>query len=427
MGIYITIVVSLLLSAFFSGMEIAFVSSNKLRFEIEKSESSNLISNIISLFYKHPQQYITTLLIGNNVVLVVFSIKMNELLMPHFACMHSGWLISLSISLIATLIVLFFGEFFPKTIMRHNPYVWLKAFSPVLYIIYIVLYPIAIFCTWISKLLMRLSGYKMPKNTQELTFSRSDLNYLVEERFEEIQKADNQTEEHKHRQADDLNEIQILRNALNFSKIKIRDCYIPRTEVVALPLETTTEELKQTFQESGFSKIPIYQEDIDNIIGYIHCTEMFEHQANWRKHINQMPFVPENMPAQKLMQSFMQQKKSIAVVVDEFGGTAGIVTLEDIIEEIFGEIEDEHDTQDYVAKQTADNEWILSGRLEVEEINHRFDMHLPEDEEYDTLAGLILTRTGSFPKINELIEVGDYKLKCLKIADNRIELVKITL
>ncbi len=419
MAIYITIGVALLLAAFFSGMEIAFVSSNKLLFEVESSDTS-ITSAIVRKFYKHPQQYITTMLIGGNIVLVVFSIKMNELLMPHFTFTSNGVLLSFIVSLIATIIVLFFGEYIPKMLMHANPNAWLRAFSPLLYLIYILLYPFAILCMWLSKGLLRIGGVKIPKN-EEMTFSRADLNYLVEEitapQPSEEGKADEETPSE--------NEIQILRNALEFSKVKIRDCYVPRTDIVALPYEVSEDELKRTFDETGFSKIPIYKGDIDNIIGYIHCLEMFHHRKTWRDHINKMPFVPENMAAEKLMRTFMQQKKSVAVVVDEFGGTAGIVTLEDIFEEIFGEIEDEHDVQEFTAKQLNDNEIVVNGRMEVEELNEQFGLNLPEDEAYDTVAGLILNQTGSFPKVNEEIKIGEYRLKCLKTAGNRIERIKI--
>lgn len=414
-SVIITIIIALILSAFFSGMEIAFVTANKLKFEIEK-EQNGLIGRIVSYFYKHTQQYITTMLVGNNIVLVVFSIQMNTLLTPVFAFMRSGAIISLNISLIATLVVLFFGEYLPKTIMRNNPNAWLATMSPVLFIIYIILYPIAWFCTLLSKLLLRITGEKVTLKNNDLTFSRADLNYLVQESISASANNNNAPSE---------NEIHILQNALDFSSVKIRDCYIPRTEVVALPYEVDTQTLKETFQESGFSKIPIYKGDIDNIIGYIHCLEMFEHQDSWREHIKRMPFVPENMAAQKLMSTFMQQKRSIAVVIDEFGGTAGIVTLEDLMEEIVGEIEDEHDNQDYLAKQLNEHELLVSARWEVEELNRKFNLHLPEKEEYDTLAGLILNEIGGFPKVNETIQAGGYQMKCLKIADNRIETVKI--
>lgn len=415
--VIITVVIALLLSAFFSGMEIAFVSSNKLKFEIEK-EQSGLIGRIVSFFYRHPQQYITTMLVGNNIVLVVFSIQMNTLLTPVFSFMQNGALISLAVSLVATLIVLFFGEYLPKTIMRGNPNGWLSSMSLILICFYIILYPIAWFCTILSKLLLRLTGKKMTMGSDDVTFSRADLNYLVQESIASGSEDEDAPSE---------NEIHILQNALDFSSVKIRDCYIPRTEVVALPYDTDIHTLIATFQESGFSKIPIYKGDIDNIIGYIHCLEMFEHQETWHEHIKTMPFVPENMAAQKLMSTFMQQKRSIAVVVDEFGGTAGIVTLEDLMEEIVGEIEDEHDSQEYVAKRLNEHELLASARWEVEELNERFDLHLPEGEGYDTLAGLILEEIGGFPKVNETIDVGGYKMKCLKIAENRIEMVKIML
>lgn len=410
------------MSAFFSGMEIAFVSSNKLRFEVEREEAS-ITATIIEKFYRHPQQFITTMLVGNNIVLVVFSIKMNELLLPYFSFTQNGILISLLVSLVATIIVLFFGEYLPKMIMRQSPNTWLRVFSPLLYIIYVLLYPIALFCTWISELFLRIGGIKIKGDSKsQISFSRADLNYLIEELSQE-------QPEHGSDQSEDApseNEIQILQNALDFSKVKIRDCYVPRTDVVALPYEVSEEELKQAFEESGFSKIPVFKGDIDNIIGYIHCSEMFEHQHTWREHINQMPFVTENMAAQKVMRLFMQQKKSIAVVIDEFGGTAGIVTLEDIFEEIFGEIEDEHDQHEFTAKQISEREIIASARIEVETINEEFDLALPTDDSYDTLGGLILNHKGAFPKTNEEIIIGSYKIKCLKMANNRIERVKIT-
>ncbi len=426
MELYITILSALLLAAFFSGMEIAFVSSNKLRFEVENDDTS-LTSAIIHKFYRHPQQYITTMLIGGNVVLVIFSIKMNELLLPWFSFTQNDILLSFLVSLIATIVVLFFGEYIPKMLMRANPNAWLRVFSPLLYLIYIVLYPVALFCMWISRAMLRITGTRVPQTAEQLSFSRADLNYLVEENLEEVHRGieDTQTHDSNTEESASENEIQILKNALEFSKVKVRDCYIPRTEIVAMPFETTPDELRQTFQESGFSKIPIYKGDIDNIIGYLHCSEMFTHRDTWHEHLNKIPFVPENMAAEKLMRMFMQQKKSIAVVVDEFGGTAGIVTLEDIFEEIFGEIEDEHDTREFTAKQVADNEIVASGRIEVEELNQLFSLSLPESEAYDTIAGMMLHHTGTFPKINEEISIAGYTLKCLKIADNRIERVKI--
>ena len=257
-------------------------------------------------------------------------------------------------------------------------------------------------------------GAKVPKQAEDITFSRVDLMYLLQESYDP-ETAPEEVE----------TEVKIFQNALDFSKIKLRDCYIPRTEVVALPDTTNVEYLKNKFIETGLSKILIYNKDIDHIIGYIHSSEMFHHKDEWKDYINQVPIVPENMAAQRLMKMFMQEKKSIAVVVDEFGGTAGIVTLEDIMEEIFGDIKDEHDTREYVARQLNEKEYILSGRLEVERVNEQFGLNLPESDQYETIAGLILEYSGRFPKINETVKVDKFVFKCIKMADNRIELVKL--
>lgn len=405
---------TLVFSAFFSGMEIAFVSSNKLRFELDKKQRS-LSSSILSVFYRNPQQYISTMLVGNNVCLVIYGLMMAELLTPWLSALGSQFLITLVQTILATIIVLFTGEFIPKTIFRVNPNLWLKLFSWLLMFFYIILYPISSFSTWISVKLMKLSGIGFSSSAQENVFSRIDLNYLIQESFE-----------NKESEKEFENEVKIFQNALDFSKVRLRDCSLPRTEIIALEYNTDVEVLKQTFIETGLSKIPIYKNDIDNIIGYIHTSEMFEHQKDWRKYINQIPIVPENMAAQKLMKLFMLQKKSIAVVVDEFGGTAGIVTLEDIIEEIFGEIEDEHDVRDYTAEQTAENEYLFSGRLEVKAANQKFNLDIPESDDYETIAGFILHHHQHFPKLNEIIHIDHFSIKCIKVTNNRIELVRIS-
>lgn len=405
---------TLVFSAFFSGMEIAFVSSNKLRFELDKKQRS-LASSILSVFYRNPQQYISTMLVGNNVSLVIYGLMMAELLTPWLSILGSQFLITLVQTILATIIVLITGEFVPKTIFRVNPNLWLKLFSWLLMFFYIILYPISSFSTWISVKLMKLSGIGFSSSAQENVFSRIDLNYLIQESFE-----------NKESEKEFENEVKIFQNALDFSKVRLRDCSLPRTEIIALEYNTDVEVLKQTFIETGLSKIPIYKNDIDNIIGYIHSSEMFEHQKDWRKYINQIPIVPENMAAQKLMKLFMLQKKSIAVVVDEFGGTAGIVTLEDIIEEIFGEIEDEHDVRDYTAEQTAENEYLFSGRLEVKAANQKFNLDIPESDDYETIAGFILHHHQHFPKLNEIIRIDHFSIKCIKVTNNRIELVRIS-
>ena len=405
---------TLLSSAFFSGLEIAFITSNKLRFELDKKHR-NLTSSILSIFYNHPQQFISTMLVGNNISLVVYGLLMAELLTPPLQILlGSQLLITFTQTILATAIVLFTGEFLPKTIFRINPNLWLRVFSWLLLAFYITLYPVSRFSTWLSLGILKLFGVKISQTTQENVFSRIDLNYLIQESFES-QQSEKELE----------NEVKIFQNALDFSKVKLRDCSIPRTEIIALDFDTDLEVLKQTFIETGLSKIPIYKGDIDNIIGYIHSSEMFEHQNDWKKRINPIPIVPENMAAQKLMKLFMLQKKSIAVVVDEFGGTAGIITLEDIIEEIFGEIEDEHDIRGYVAEQTNENEYLLSGRLEVKAANTKFNMQIPESDAYETIAGFILHNHQHFPKLNEVIRIEGFTFKCVKVTNNRIELVKV--
>ncbi len=394
-------------------MEIAFVSSNKLRFELDKKQP-NLVSAILTIFYKRPQEFISTMLVGNNVSLVIYGLLMAKTLNPVLVFLGNPLLITLVQTIIATAIVLITGEFLPKTIFRINPNLWLRIFSWLLFFIYIILYPISRFSSWLSMNLIKLFGVKMNNQMEENVFSLIDLNYLIQESFE-----NNENEKEFE------NEVKIFQNALDFSKVKLRDCSVPRTDIIALEYNSDVEALKQTFIETGLSKIPIYKGDIDNIIGYIHSSEMFEHQKDWKKQINQIPIVPENMAAQKLMKLFMQQKKSIAVVVDEFGGTAGIVTLEDIIEEIFGEIEDEHDTIDYVAEQTGPSEYLFSGRLEVKTANSKFNLNIPESDEYETIAGFVLHNHQHFPKLNEIIRINEFSIKCVKVTNSRIELIRL--
>ena len=407
------IFLTLLFSAFFSGMEIAFVTSNKLRFELDKKQR-DLTSSILSIFYKYPQQYISTMLVGNNVSLVIYGLLMADVLTPWLKPIGNQFLITLVQTILATVIVLFTGEFLPKTIFRVNPNLWLRIFSWLLLLFYILLYPISRFSTWLSMGILKILRVKISDTAEENVFSRIDLNYLIQETFE------------SHQNEKELeNEVKIFQNALDFSKVRLRDCSVPRTEIIALDYDTDVVTLKQTFIETGLSKIPIYRGDIDNIVGYIHSSEMFEHQNDWKKQINQIPIVPENMAAQKLMKLFMLQKKSIAVVVDEFGGTAGIITLEDIIEEIFGEIEDEHDNRGYMAEQTGEKEYIFSGRLEVKTANTKFNLQIPESDEYETIAGFILNNHQHFPKLNEVIRIEGFTIKCVKVTNNRIELVKM--
>ena len=380
---------------------------------MDKKQRS-LTSSILSIFYRNPQQFISTMLVGNNISLVVYGLLMVELMTPWLSPLNSQFLITFVQTILATIIVLITGEFIPKIIFRVNPNLWMRIFAPLLFLFYVVLYPISRFGTWLSMAILRLFKVKISRSSEQNVFSRIDLNYLI------LESLDNNVTEKELE-----NEVKIFQNALDFSKVKLRDCYVPRTEIIALDFDTSVEVLKQTFIETGLSKIPIYKGDIDNIVGYIHSSEMFEHQNDWKKQVNQIPIVPENMAAQKLMKTFMLQKKSIAVVVDEFGGTAGIITLEDIMEEIFGEIEDEHDTRDYLAKKISDTEYLFSGRLEVKVANAKFNLNIPESDNYETIAGFVLHNHQHFPKVNEAIRVGTFSIRCVKITNNRIEVVKI--
>lgn len=412
---YVVIVVSLVFSAFFSGMEIAFLSSNKLRFELDKKKRS-LTSRILNIFYNDPEQYISTLLVGNNIALVIYGIEMAEILSPVFASwIDNALFVNLLQTIAATIIVLFTGEFLPKTIFRVNPNLWLQVFAPLLWLCYVLLYPIARFTTFLSIGLLRLFHVKIRPKEKNRQLGIVDLDYWINDVYEH---ADNQEEV--------KNEVTIFQNALDFSSVKLRDCIVPRTEVVALGYEATLDELKSTLVETGFSKIPIYKESIDNIIGYFHSSDLFRHPRDWHECIRPISIVPETMAANKLMDIFMHGKRSIAVVVDEFGGTAGIVTLEDIMEEIFGEIEDEHDNREYTAKKVADNEYILSGRLEIDNLNEEFDLDIPESDDYVTVAGFILHHYETFPKLNETIRIEKWTFKVLQAHNNRIDMVKLT-
>ena len=317
-------------------------------------------------------------------------------------------------TIISTLIILVTGEFLPKTLFKINPNLVLRLFALPLFICYVVLFPVSKLASGISFLFLRLFGVKVSDEVQAKAFSKVDLDYFIQTSIENAE------------ETDEVNpEVKIFQNALDFSNIKIRDCIVPRTEVVAVDKETPLEELKNRFVESGISKIIVYEGNIDNVVGYIHSSEMFRSPKDWRSHIKEVPIVPETMSAHKLMKLFMQQKKTIAVVVDEFGGTAGIVSLEDLVEEIFGDIEDEHDNTSYICTQIGDNEYMLSARLEIEKVNETFDLELPESDDYITIGGLILSRYQRFPKLHEMVEIGPFQFKIIKVSATKIELVRL--
>ncbi|WP_455671903.1 hemolysin family protein [Phocaeicola sp.] len=414
-SIIIQILITMAFSAFFSGMEIAFVSSNKLRFEMDRS-SQSITSRILSIFFHNPNNFISTMLVGNNIALVIYGILMAQVIEQNIlsGLIENHFLLVLIQTIISTLIILVTGEFLPKTLFKINPNLTLNLLAIPTFICYIILYPISKFASGVSSLLLRILGIKVNKEASEKAFTKVDLDYFIQS---SIQDADNEQEIDT--------EIKIFQNALDFSNIKIRDCMVPRTEIVAIEYGTSMEELKARFVESGISKVIVYKENIDNIVGYIHSSEMFRELTDWTKCIRQLPIVPETMSAHKLMKLFMQQKKSLAVVVDEFGGTSGIVALEDLVEEIFGEIEDEHDTTSYIAKAIGNNEYILSGRLEIEKANELFPIDLPESDEYQTVGGLILHQYQSFPKLHEVISFSKFQFKIIKVTATKIELVKL--
>jgi CBS domain containing-hemolysin-like protein len=414
MNSIIIILLSLIFSAFFSGMEIAFISANKLRYEIDK-KNKNIAVVFLNVLFKNPQQFISTLLVGNNVALVIFGLQMAVLLEAPLSKIYSNAIfVTFSQTIISTIIVLFTGEFLPKTIFRINSNLWLKFFSVPLWLCYVCLYPLSKFVTLLSYGLFYLFGQKVTMSSKKQTLNRTDLDFWVQESIENV--ADNEEIEH---------EVKIFQNALDFSSVKLKDCMVPRTEVVAVDHETSVEKLKSIFFDTGFSKILVYQTDIDNVLGYIHSSEMFVVTSSWEEHIQTMPIVPETMPASKLLAQLMQQKKSMAVVVDEFGGTAGIVTLEDIMEEIFGEIEDEHDNNKLVSKQLASGDYILSGRLEIDAVNQQYGLEIPESDNYVTIAGFILHHYQDFPKVNETIKIENYQIRILRVTLNKIELVNL--
>lgn len=408
-GIFIT----LLLSAFFSGMEIAFVSSNRMLAEMDKG-SSKLTRRLQTFFYKNPNDFVSTMLVGNNIVLVVYGIFVARLLDN---TIFKGLDPAISVTadtILSTLVVLFTGEFLPKTLFKSNPNKFFSFFVFPAYLFYLLLWPVSRFSTLLSKILLKISGVKVDKDNDDGEFSKVDLDYLVQSSIDNA--SDNS-------QIDD--EVRIFQNALEFSDTKVRDCMVPRTEICAVEKSSSLSDLKNIFIESGKSKILVYDNDIDHIIGYIHSLELFRNPNDWHNHIRTMPFVPETMSARKMMQTFLQQKKSLGVVVDEFGGTSGIISLEDIVEEIFGDIEDEHDNSNYIAQKNSDGTYLLSARLEIDKVNDLFSLDIPESEDYMTIGGFILHEYENFPKLNEVVRIGRFEFKIIKNTMTKIELVRL--
>ena len=413
---WIVILICLLLSAFFSGMEIAFLSSNKLRIEIDKG-NKGVAQALIDLFVSNSGMYITTLLVGNNVVMVIYGIFMSGVLAQYLEFLHLSVGLQLLVeTVLSTLIILVFAEFLPKTVFRLRSNLFLKLFAVPVFLFYLLFFPLSRFSVWLGGILLRLfTGKKLEQKDPSRAFGKVDLNNLIEEG------------ENGAKEKEEMHEIRLFRNALDFSEIKLRECIVPRPDVVALPIDSSIEELSRLFIETGLSRILIYKDSIDDIIGYVHISSLFHQPETIAKALSKVLIVPETMTAQRLLNLFFKDQKSIAVVVDEFGITAGIVTIEDIMEEIFGEIEDEHDHLNLKEMVLSDKEYIFSGRLEVDYLNEKYHLGLEEREEYETLAGLILFFNESIPQEGDVITLNHLIFKILSVKNARIEEIKVSL
>lgn len=413
----IVVIVTMLLSAFFSGMEIAFVASNKVRAEIDIARGG-IVNRILNVFYSRREMFISTLLIGNNIVNVVYSMAMSVLLTNYIKNWVGGNEATelVMVTLISTLVVLIACEFLPKTVFRINPNYSLRTFSLPLYLCYLLLYPISRFTQLLSAGLMRLFGIKVQKSQMGIITVDELEDYLQEN-------IDQHTEENR----DVEQEVKFFENALDFSDTRLRDCMVPRNEIVAVDvLDTTRDELVRLFSQSGLSKIVVYKEDIDNVIGFIQVSELFVTDVDWKTRIKPVLVAPETLLARKMMTNLMEKKRSMAIVLDEFGGTSGMLTLEDLVEEIFGEIEDEHDRNQLIARQLDENTYELSGRMEIEEINERFHLGIPEDDDYQTIAGYILFNHEAIPNVGDVVEIDNYTITIKRKTAARLELVHLT-
>ena len=414
----LVIIITILFSAFFSGMEIAFISANKLRLELDKQQGS-FHSRILRRFTKNPGQYIATMLVGNNIALVIYGLAFAQIMEPVFSrSIESDGAVLLLQTICSTLIILVTAEFLPKTLFRINPNVVLRLFSLPLIFFYYIFYPISQFSMGVSKFLLNhIFRASIVPREEKIVFSRIDLDQFVKEQNPSIDLEN----------SDFQNEVKLFRNALDFSKIKLREIMVPRPEMVAMDVHSSIEELRHKFIETGYSRIIFFEEDIDHIIGYVHHSALFNTPEGIRQNLKDVLIVPETMQASKLLSKFIQQHRSIAIIVDEFGGTSGLVTSEDILEEIFGEIEDEHDTTDIVERKLNDEEYLFSARMELDDLNEKYQFNFPLDEHYETLAGYILYHHESIPKINSVIRIENFQFKILKASNTRIELVKLKL
>ena len=409
LGTVIIIAVMLMFSAFFSGMEIAFLGRNRLREEIDRKQNP-MFNYIADIFARNSDNYITTILVGNNIALVIYSMSMSMLLVELFDMENA-----LAQTIISTIIILFVGEYIPKSVVRRNANFYYSLLSPIIYLFYIILYPITRLSTLISYGLIRLTGRRVEHREEPTEFNRNDLASLVEDENVEV----NDEEEE---------DIRLFQNALDFADLRVRDCMVQRVDVEAVDLESTTiAELTERFVETKFSRIFVWHDSIDNIIGYVNSKSLFEHPKTISDIIIKTIYVAETMPLQDMLETFTKRRASIAVVIDEFGGTAGIISLEDVLEQIFGEIEDEHDVQELIERSTGDNEWLFSARHEVEYLNEEYSLGIPESDEYDTLAGYIIAEHGGIPSEGEMLHNELFSIKIISRKQSRLDVVSVRL
>ena len=406
----------LLLSAFFSGMEIAFLNKNRLKLEIDRKQS-RMFNYLANLFSRNQGQYITTILVGNNITLVIYSMCMSQLIrgvayLLGWQSIYSEGSFLLE-TIIPTIIVIFIAEYIPKSVIRTNPNFYYRFFAPIIFVFYLLLYPIARFTTLLSYGLLRLFGRTPAEAEKQTEFDRSDLESLLDANNMET---DDDTEA----------EIKMFQNALDFADLRVRDCMVSRVDMEAVDIEDTTiESLTKHFVDSKYSRIFVWKDSIDNIIGYVNSKSLFTSPKSIEQVLMKVDYVAETMPLQDMLTQFIKQKSNIAVVIDEFGGTAGIISLEDVLEQIFGEIEDEHDVEDMVEKQVAENEYVFSCRLEVDYLNEKYGLNIAESEEYDTLAGYIIYRYKELPTAGTQMEFDGLKIKILRTTRSRIELARV--
>ncbi|MBU1014427.1 MAG: hemolysin family protein [Bacteroidetes bacterium] len=409
------VIITIIFSGFFSGIEIAYLSSNRLKIELDKSKGL-YNARIIASFATKPSKFIGTLLLGNNIALVLYGIAMANILTPWFIKIYiqpfnTKFFILISQTIIATLIILVTAEFLPKILFRIRPNAILKFFAVPVKVIYVILYPFVFIFIGFSEFVLR-KLFRVVFNTEDYSFSPIDLGDYVKE-FAQGENDENEISQ----------EIQIFQNAIDFQNIKLRECMSPRTEIIALDESDTVELLRSRFIQTGHSKVLIYRENIDNIIGYTHSYDMFKKPATIREILRSIIIVPETMLANKVLSMMLIENQSVAVVVDEYGGTSGMITIEDIIEEIFGEIEDEHDIEDLIEKQIQSDEFLFSGRLEIDYLNEKYNLSIPTSDEYETLAGYILHHYENIPLINESMKINNFHFKIVQAEKNRIELV----